>query len=535
VKESVATEIREMEALGKKYDQRFKAAGEVSSRLQAEEAAFRDIQEKKMELYNAIAKLDKGGDANESVESRANHLSASLDDLKKTLYERGRALGVKPKSAVPIEVSTGFEGVPDNAMEWVEDWDKFDDEGFTNVRDIMDDLGDDVPSTTKSAYSAPWGNGESLFDDGFDFSSDPALPGEEFKAGHDEEAFSASSKGRAFEDSPDHDASTSHSQPKDYAFNSSVPSGRFSSALDSEGEAFHGEATFDTVNESFGQGQSSFDSRDPFGDSGSAWGFHDEDSNAEFRASWGQAGSSVPSTQTSTDLTSSRGQTRFGRERGSIADSLDMDSLRVSSPRGALFDGSIRISSPGGFDSSLRESSPGARGFGGLSSPGWSFDRNGNGHEDYKSAFAAFDTPKSNAFGSPRSNAFGSPKNAFGSPKNSSSYFGNSSFDATPSLFGGSPGASKREDPFASAGGSFMRFDSFGGPGSPAAGGRGTGGGEFDRHEGEKSMQRFDSSNSMRPDRDRRRGFGSDDDSDPFGAFGGGPPAAKQTNVWSAF
>lgn len=24
---------------------------------------------------------------------------------------------------------SGFEGVPNNAMEWVEDWDKFDDEG----------------------------------------------------------------------------------------------------------------------------------------------------------------------------------------------------------------------------------------------------------------------------------------------------------------------------------------------------------------------------------------------------------------------
>jgi epidermal growth factor receptor substrate 15 len=72
-----------------------------------------------------------------------------------------------------------------------------------------------------------------------------------------------------------------------------------------------------------------------------------------------------------------------------------------------------------------------------------------------------------------------------------------------------------------------------------------SGGNEFDHgsmgHDGEKSMQRFDSSNSMRPDRERRRGFGSDDDSDPFGPFGssgpfgGGPPAAKQTNVWSAF
>jgi len=36
--------VSQMDTLGKKYDQRFKAAGEVSSRLQAEEAAFRDIQ-----------------------------------------------------------------------------------------------------------------------------------------------------------------------------------------------------------------------------------------------------------------------------------------------------------------------------------------------------------------------------------------------------------------------------------------------------------------------------------------------------------
>lgn len=181
------------------------------------------------------------------------------------------------------------------------------------------------------------------------------------------------------------------------------------------------------------------------------------------------------------ELPSLRGQTRFGRERGSIADSLDMDALRVSSPKGALFDGSIRISSPGGFDSSRRESSPGARGFGGLSSPGWSFDRNGNGNDDYKNAFGAFDSPKSNAFGSPK-NAFGSPRHSFGSPKNAfgspresknSSFFGNSSFDATPSLFGGSPGASKREDPYRDAG-SFMRFDSFG-PGSSATPTRGLG------------------------------------------------------------
>ena len=41
---SVTRFVTQMDTLGKKYDQRFKAAGEVSSRLQAEEAAFRDIQ-----------------------------------------------------------------------------------------------------------------------------------------------------------------------------------------------------------------------------------------------------------------------------------------------------------------------------------------------------------------------------------------------------------------------------------------------------------------------------------------------------------
>lgn len=65
--------------------------------------------------------------------------------------------------------------------------------------------------------------------------------------------------------------------------------------------------------------------------------------------------------------------------------------------------------------------------------------------------------------------------------------------------------------------------------------------GGSDDHSGEKTMQRFDSINSVKPDRDRRRGFGSDDDSDPFGPFGSSGPfgagaqTAKQSNVWSAF
>lgn len=109
--------------------------------------------------------------------------------------------------------------------------------GFTNVRDIMDDMGV-VPSTTKSAYSAPWGNGESLFDDGFDFSSEPTVP--DFKAGQDEKSASTSEKAHAdfrsaegndvfksaFDDGPERDVSLSDSPHKYNAFGASLPSAR---------------------------------------------------------------------------------------------------------------------------------------------------------------------------------------------------------------------------------------------------------------------------------------------------------------------
>lgn len=42
-----------------------------------------------------------------AFQTLADQISASLDKLKKILNERGRALGVKPKSAIPIEVPFG--------------------------------------------------------------------------------------------------------------------------------------------------------------------------------------------------------------------------------------------------------------------------------------------------------------------------------------------------------------------------------------------------------------------------------------------
>lgn len=43
-----------------------------------------------------------------AFQTLADQISANLDKLKKILNERGRALGVKPKSAIPIEVPFGM-------------------------------------------------------------------------------------------------------------------------------------------------------------------------------------------------------------------------------------------------------------------------------------------------------------------------------------------------------------------------------------------------------------------------------------------
>lgn len=99
-----------------------------------------------------------------------------------------------------------------------------------NAQDIMDELTEDYSSTAKSAYSAPWGNGESLFDDGFDFSSEPTLHSDAFETGDEEysstlpkeshtdfrSAGGSDTFTRNSVESPDHDTSTSgslHTEP----------------------------------------------------------------------------------------------------------------------------------------------------------------------------------------------------------------------------------------------------------------------------------------------------------------------------------
>lgn len=86
----------------------------------------------------------------------------------------------------------------------------------------MDDATADL-STTKDIMSAPWGNGDSLFDDGFDFSSEPTIDNNIFKTEGDEDSLPQKSSSylhsaggsddftRNGAESPEHDLSTSGS------------------------------------------------------------------------------------------------------------------------------------------------------------------------------------------------------------------------------------------------------------------------------------------------------------------------------------
>ncbi|CAM6027510.1 unnamed protein product [Sphagnum balticum] len=425
--ERTAADKREVDALAKKYDRKFKTTGEVTSQFQAEESAFRDIQEKKMQIYHTIAKLDKGGDA-KVLQTQVDSISQHLDELRKLLNDRARRFGVRPKAPVPTDVPFGWQGSgQENAEDWDEDWDKFDDEGFSTVQGIMDETtGGSLP---KRVLSAPWGDGESLFDDGFDFSSNPTLGDGLFKD-EVEDTHAVPERSRSNSPSPDDSDgvesperhfSRSSSQPggvSELTINTSKPSGRYVDIVDPQEfghDVLNNSTSFSSPTGSVDQGRMSFNSADPFGDGGVSWAFHDDDKTASPRASWGLQSSNL-STQTSLDIRSSQGLSRFGKEgSGLMGDSLDMGP-RISSPRSEGYDGTDHI---------------------------WGFERSGNGHEDDYSFSPSKEMKESSFFGD------------------------NSAFNvAEGSLFsGGSPGLSK-EDHF--QGGSFLRFDSFA-PHSPSA------------------------------------------------------------------
>ncbi|GMJ10556.1 Arabidopsis thaliana EH domain containing protein 1 [Hibiscus trionum] len=133
ITERAIADKREAEMLGKKYEERYKQVAEIASKLTIEEAKFREIQERKTELHQAIVNMEQGGSADGILQVRADRIQSDLEELMKALTERCKKHGYDVKSAAVIELPIGWQpGVPEGAVLWDEEWDKFEDEGFGN-------------------------------------------------------------------------------------------------------------------------------------------------------------------------------------------------------------------------------------------------------------------------------------------------------------------------------------------------------------------------------------------------------------------
>ncbi|KAL6180834.1 hypothetical protein ACLB2K_047493 [Fragaria x ananassa] len=133
ITERALADKREAELLAKKYEEKYKQVAEIASKLTIEEAMFREVQERKTELHQAIVKMDQGGSADGILQVRADRIQYDLEELIKALTERCKKHGIEMKSAAIIKLPTGWQpGIQDGAAVWDEEWDKFDDEGFGN-------------------------------------------------------------------------------------------------------------------------------------------------------------------------------------------------------------------------------------------------------------------------------------------------------------------------------------------------------------------------------------------------------------------
>ncbi|XP_027092541.2 uncharacterized protein [Coffea arabica] len=132
ITERALSDKREAELLGKKYEEKYKQVAEIASKLTIEEASFRDIQERKTELHQAIIKMEQGGSADGILQVRADRIQSDLEELLKAITERCKKHGLKVKSTTLVELPPGWQpGIPEIAAVWDEEWDKFEDEGFS--------------------------------------------------------------------------------------------------------------------------------------------------------------------------------------------------------------------------------------------------------------------------------------------------------------------------------------------------------------------------------------------------------------------
>ncbi|XP_008812401.2 actin cytoskeleton-regulatory complex protein PAN1-like isoform X2 [Phoenix dactylifera] len=137
ITERASADKREFESLSKKYEQKCKQVGDVASKLTIEEATFRDIQERKLELYNAIVKMEQGGSADGVLQVRADQIQSDLEQLVKALNEQCKRFGLRAKPTSLVELPFGWQpGIQEGTADWDEDWDKFEDDGFQVIKEL---------------------------------------------------------------------------------------------------------------------------------------------------------------------------------------------------------------------------------------------------------------------------------------------------------------------------------------------------------------------------------------------------------------
>lgn len=216
ITERAIADKREAESLGKKCEEKYKQAVDGASKLTIEEATFRDIQERKTELSQAIIKVEQGGSVDGLLQVRADRIQSELEELLKALTERCKRHGIDVKSAAVIELPTGWQpGIPEVAAVWDEDWDKFEDEGFSH--DVSVPTKENSTSLEKENYSQNGSLSSELHIDGATDKhfgkGDNSIQGESAYAHSDNESAkspSGSPIGQTAFDSPHQDYSDDH-------------------------------------------------------------------------------------------------------------------------------------------------------------------------------------------------------------------------------------------------------------------------------------------------------------------------------------
>ncbi|KAJ0969075.1 hypothetical protein J5N97_021952 [Dioscorea zingiberensis] len=144
ITERASADKREVESLGKKYEEKYKQVGDVASKMTVEEARYRDIQ------------VEQGGSVDGLLQVRADRIQSDLEELEKGLNERCKQHGFDVKPTTTIKLPFGWQpGVQEGATDWDEDWDKFEDEGFTLANEVNSEM-ENVMANAKPKSPTSW-------------------------------------------------------------------------------------------------------------------------------------------------------------------------------------------------------------------------------------------------------------------------------------------------------------------------------------------------------------------------------------------